>query len=41
MEDLEKTVVLLKQQIQETENRRQRQLRVSRSHTLLVALVIG
>uniref|UniRef100_A0A8C1IUG1 Centrosomal protein 112 n=1 Tax=Cyprinus carpio TaxID=7962 RepID=A0A8C1IUG1_CYPCA len=32
IEDLEQTVIHLKQQIQEAENRRQKQLRVSRSH---------
>lgn len=32
IEDLEQTVIHLKQQIQEAENRRQRQLRVSSSH---------
>lgn len=32
IEDLEQTVIHLKQEIQEAENRRQRQLRVSSSH---------
>lgn len=40
IEDLEQTVIHLKQQIQEAENRRQKQLRVSCSHFLHPSILI-